>query len=136
MRIHTPLGILALLFSAACSSEGGGDATGESQDELVTHSTVKVWITSDPHDPFRKGAETKLGAPAAPAGSAGVIDVADSSELLRQKVEGFGAALTDASAAIMHYELDEQQRSRQKGRRVGAGVHALHGLDVEGRVLL
>lgn len=101
--------LVPLLALVACASPVE-ESTGESSDELAAHSKVESWITSDPSRPFERRPNGSFGTPPAAANGAGVVDVDDAPANLRQEVLGFGAALTDASAAIMERELGRNAR--------------------------
>jgi glucosylceramidase len=106
MRTHTRLALLVLAAVPACSGAGAGDVGSESAD-ITSHSTVKAWVTSHPWAPFQRQTDLQLGPV---AGDPATIEVLDAPPNQHQDVDGFGAALTDASAAIMHYELSGQER--------------------------
>lgn len=107
MRIHSCLGVLGLLIAGACSSAGGDPASSEA-DALGNHATVRVWITSHPSAPFERKPDLQLGAPVSDPTT---LEVLDGPSNQYQEVDGFGAALTDASAAIMHYQLTPKERT-------------------------
>jgi glucosylceramidase len=95
------LGLLAALGATSCMVGDIESDLGITPD--VTHSTVKWWATSHPSSPLQRQSDLALGAP---TGEPNTVEVLDDGAHQYQSVEGFGAALTDASAAILHYELD------------------------------
>ena len=101
---------------AACSG-APGDVIGD-DSTAVSGSEVNVWITTDPNDPFRHGAALAFGAPANVPGSVGTLAIDESSGNLRAKVDGFGAALTDASAAIIYHYVSHGHRSSPQQTRL------------------
>jgi O-glycosyl hydrolase len=111
MRARSCMMALALAVPLACSGAGDDGAQGESSASALTGATVQLWVTSDPRHPFEKGADTSLGAPTGVAGSIGTLTIDESAENLRAEVDGFGAALTDASAGIMHESLSKSART-------------------------
>jgi glucosylceramidase len=106
MRNFQRLALLSFMSVAACSGAGGADV-GSVSEGVSGHSTVRVWITSDPSSPFRPQPDLELGAA---SNATDTIEVLDGPSNQHQEVDGFGAALTDASAAIMHYQLTDAER--------------------------
>jgi glucosylceramidase len=96
--------VLGTAWLLGCGSGGGGETLGSSAS-ATTPSAVRSWITSDPKSAFVSQPETSWHAVTSGAATLVVDDAAQ-----RQEVDGFGAALTDASAAIMYYEMSDAAR--------------------------
>ena len=124
MRVSRLLGLLLMMSSSSCMV---GDVEGDfdiSPD--VQHSTVKWWVTSHPSSPLMRQSDLQLGVQ---TGEPNTIEVLDDAAHQYQTVAGFGAALTDASAAILHYDLDGSERDGVlrdlMGTRRGIGLNLL-----------
>ncbi|GAC1553364.1 MAG: ricin-type beta-trefoil lectin domain protein [Polyangiales bacterium] len=82
-----------------------GDAPTETSAETGFGVAVHVVTTSEKSKPFVPGADTAFG-PEIPG--VAVLDVSDAE---KQRVEGFGAAVTDASGWILYNEMSAKQRA-------------------------
>jgi glucosylceramidase len=84
----------------------GDDVDGFGISTDVTHGPVRTWMTQDKNNPLVRLVDQTLGAP----GNLPAIVVQDDPSHRYQRVEGFGAALTDAAAGVLHYDLGVDQR--------------------------
>jgi glucosylceramidase len=100
-RIYAASLVVGVVGLGGCSGSGG-ETVGASESAIVPNvaTAVRSWITSDPRNAF---VVQPTRAWTTPGTGIGTLTIEDSAQ--RQEVDGFGAALTDASAAIMQFNM-------------------------------